>query len=434
MNNRLTLSVGLRYDLEILPTPTENPAFGGSDDYPLDTNNVAPRFGVNYALDDDARSVVRGGFGVFFQRTPYTFLTNYFSNGVFSDSFLRLFPEAGIDPGPSRGQFPTDPFLAGGPTVNRALLNQLFPPGTIQRNEGEVWFDNPDRRLAFSRQYSIGYQRQLGPVMAVTVDYVRSEQRDQHMRRNLNPGTRTSRLRSAPVVRPNPEFVTNVWEVGNFGRIDYDALMLQLEKRMSHGFSARASYTLSRGRSNVDSGNNEIIDTQVGEDLNLDQMEGPTSVDRPHIFSMNGTWRVPRTGGLLLSGVVQARSGTPFTLTDSSFDLNQNGRFEDEFLPPGTYSGAGENAFTVENDGGRRGARGPSYFVTNLRAGYRLALGAERTLDLFLDIFNLTNRANFANPTTSGGLSDRRNANFLILRELEDGVTRTAQFNVRFGF
>jgi TonB dependent receptor/Carboxypeptidase regulatory-like domain len=411
MNNRLTLSLGLRYDLEILPTPTENPAFLSSDKYPIDTNNLAPRVGLSYTMDNDNRSVVRGGFGVFYQRTPYTFLTNYFSNGVFSDSFLVLFPTANVDPGPSRGQFPTDPMLVGGPTVNRALLNTLYPPGARQRNNGDVWFDNPDRHLAFSRQYSIGYQRQLARAMSVTLDYVRSEQRDQHMRRNLNPGRRTSTARTATVVRPDPAFVQNVWEVGNFGRIDYDALMVQLEKRMSRGFSARASYTHSRARGNVDTGNNEIIDTQVGDELNLDEMEGPTSIDRPHIFSVSGTWIVPRTKGLLLSGVVQARSGTTFTLTDSTFDRNQNGRFEDEYLPAGTYSGTGENAFTVEGKGGRRGARGPNYLIANLRSGYRIALGGQRTLDLFLDVFNITNRPNFQNPT-----GDRRLTNFLLLR------------------
>lgn len=434
VNNRTTLSLGVRYDLEILPTPTENPAFGGSDEYPIDRNNIAPRLGITYALDDNSTAVLRGGFGLFYQRTPYTFATNFFSNGVASDSFLVLFPATNADPGPSRGQFPTDPMLIGGPTVNRTVLDALFPPGTRQANRGDVFFDSPDRRLAFSRQYSIGYQRQLGAVMAITVDYVRSEQRDQHLRRNLNPGTRVSPARTGRIVRPDPAFVQNVWEVGNFGSIDYDALMVQLEKRMSHGFSARASYTLSRGRGNLDSGNNEIIDTQVGDQLNLDQMDGPTSVDRPHIFSVNGTWIVPRTKGLLLSGVVQARSGTPFTLTDSTFDLNQNGRFEDEYLPAGTYSGTGENAFTVESDGGRRGARGPNYMIANLRAGYRVRLGGERSLDLFLDVFNITGRANFANPTTSGGISDRRLTNFLLLRELEDGVTRTAQFNVRYAF
>lgn len=400
-----------------------------SDEYPIDTNNVAPRVGLSYALDDDRTSVLRGGFGVFYQRTPYTFLSNYFSNGVETTSSTVLFPTAGIDPGPSRGQFPTDPMLVGGPTVNRTLLNSLYPPGARQRNNGDVFFDNPDRRLAFSRQYSIGYQRQLARTMAVTLDYVRSEQRDQHMRRNLNPGRRLTTARAASIVRPNPAFLQNVWEVGNFGRIDYDALMLQLEKRMSRGFSARASYTLSRGRGNVDSGNNEIIDTQIGDQLNLDQMEGPTSIDRPHIFSMSGTWIVPRTKGLLLSGVVQARSGTTFTLTDSTLDRNQNGTFVDEYLPAGTYSGTGENAFTVKYKGGRRGARGPSYGIANLRAGYRVALGQQRTLDLFLDVFNITNRPNFDIPT-----GDRRLTNFLILRELEDGVTRTAQFNVRYAF
>jgi hypothetical protein len=85
------------------------------------------------------------------------FATNFFSNGVLSDSFEVLFPATNADPGPSRGQLPTDPMLAGGPVVNRALLDQLFPAGTRRPNTGDVWFDNPERRLALARQYSIGY-------------------------------------------------------------------------------------------------------------------------------------------------------------------------------------------------------------------------------------------------------------------------------------
>ncbi len=80
--------------------------------------------------------------------------------------------------GPSRGQFPTDPFLVNGPFVNRALLNQLFPPGTAPRNTGVVIFDSPDRRQPYAHQMTLGYVRELHPTLAFHADYVRIMNRD----------------------------------------------------------------------------------------------------------------------------------------------------------------------------------------------------------------------------------------------------------------
>jgi hypothetical protein len=68
----------------------------------------------------------------------------------------------------------------------------------------------------------------------------------------------------------------------------------------------------------------------------------------------------------------------------------------------------------------------------DLRAGYRARLGGRRTLDVFGDIFNSTNRANFTNPT-----GDRRNtADFLRLNGLvaTSGLPRQFQLGLRFGF
>ena len=91
------------------------------------------------ALDDAGTSVVRGGWGLFYQKTPFTFVTGVVSAGVFSDSFIGqlcgpatapICPSTTqVDPGPSAGRLPTNPFLVNGPVVNRALLNALFPAG-----------------------------------------------------------------------------------------------------------------------------------------------------------------------------------------------------------------------------------------------------------------------------------------------------------------
>lgn len=291
-----------------------------------------------------------------------------------------------------------------------------------------MFFDNPDRHLPYARQYTIGYQRQLGRDAAFSVDYIRSEQREQYLRKNLNPGLRVSTSRTATIVRVDPNFVTNVWEVGNYGWIDYQALQLELEKRLSRGFSLRGSYTYASGRGNTDDGTNDTIQTQLLDDLQLDQNIGPSGLDRPHILAVSGTYDVPRTGGLKVSGVLLSRSFSPFNLTDTNFDLDRNGRTDNEWLPPGTYSGVGPDAITVDYEGGRRGARALGSFRLDLRAGYRVRLPENRTLDAFVDVFNVTNRVNFNTPT-----GDRRSPNFLVPTSAA-APTRTAQLNVRYGF
>lgn len=445
VNNHLTLNVGARYDLEVLPTPNQdNPLFDDPNDYPMDMNNLSPRVGFAWSMDEAGRSALRGGAGVFYQRTSYTFLTNMFSNGRFSDSFTVNFPTNTFDPGPRQGNVPTDPMLVNGPVVNRARLDTLFPPGTRVRNGGTVRFDNPNRVNMFSRTYSIGYERQLGSTLGFSVDFIRSEQRNQYVLRELNPLVRSGTLATNGVSRTNPlvgavgEWAASVVTVEPVGEINYNSIQFSGTKRYSNNWQARVSYAYSRGRGNLPTGQADVPNSQFLGDLNLDNDYGPTSVDRPHILTLTGSYDVPRTGGLKLSGVFRARSGTPLTLVDSSFDLDRNGNFNNEYLPAGTYTGAAADAaaphlipYTVDYNGGRAGGRGPGFAQFDLRAGYRIQLGGARTLDAFLDVFNVANRANFANPSV-----DRRlPATFLRLRDVNDeGPTRTAQINLRFGF
>jgi hypothetical protein len=430
VNSRFTVNLGLRYDVEIVPlSETDNPRFSEGE-YPVDKNNLSPRMGFTYALDEAGRSLVRGGFGLFYQKTPFFVQGNFISNGVFSDSFTVLFPINGVDPGPSRGQFPTDPFLINGPVVNRALLAQSFPPGTLRQNSGDVFLDNPDRKEAQSRQYTMGYERQLFGNVSARVDYIRSENRDQLVRNNLNPPSRVSTSRTGRITRPDASFVQNVWEPTNLGEYTYNALQFMVDKRFSQGYSLRLSYAYSRTRGNFGGGFNSIIPTQVGNDLRLDANEGLGNDDRPHILSINGTVQIPPLEGLSVSGVVRYMSGTPFTLTDSSFDLNQNGRFDDEFLPAGSYSGTGQNAITVENKEGRNGARGPDFFGVDLRVAYAVRLSDSQRLQLFGEIYNLTDRPSFNNP---GG--DSRLSSFLRVTSLRRGATsRLGQIGVRYSF
>jgi hypothetical protein len=444
--DRLTVSAGLRYDVELLRTPNQlNPLFTDPDSYPTDANNFAPRLGFTYALDAQSRSVVRGGFGVFFQRTAYTFLTPMFSSGRYSDSFTAMFPENNADPGPRAGNFPTNPFLANGPFVDHAAIDAMFPPGTLNQNVGTVRFDHPDRKNAWSRQYSIGYERQIGATLGVSVDYIRSEQRDQYVLMDLNPGIRdttlaTSTLRRVyPIVGEVGEFIGRVDTPVNVGEITYNSVQVAMTKRLSGGFNGRLSYAFSRGRGNMATGQADLAHYQLLDDLNQDQEYGPTNVDRPHVFTAAASYEVPRTKGLKVSGVYHVRSGTPFSLMDTTNDLDRNGLTSNEYLPAGTYSGIGQDAITVDYKGGRNGTYGPAYASLDMRMGYQFRFAGGRTLNAFVDVFNATNEPNFANPinfnTNTANASDRRlTATFLKLTNLVNGVTRTFQLNLRYGF
>jgi hypothetical protein len=430
VNTRMTVSLGLRYDLERVDSfLADNYLFEPGAKPPLDTNNLSPRLGATYKLDE--RSIVRGGWGIYYQKTPYSVFNSFVTGAVFSNSFTINRPANGIDPGPSTGKLPTDPFLVNGPVVNRALLDQLFPPGTTQKNAGTVNFDNPDRRLPYSRQATIGYEREVLRDLAVSADFVYMNQRDLLLNIDLNPGLRTSTSRTASVVRTDPRFTAAVLEITNLGWADYKALQISVNKRFSRGYSARLSYTRAKGYGNTPSpGNIDTVDSQVLDDLHLADREGLTSEDRPHILSIDGSYLVPHTHGLMVSGVFQYNSGTPFTLTDSTTDPDRNGFFQ-EPLPAGTYSGTGTNATTVDYKGGVRGGRGPNFSLLSMRAGWRIPLPKGRFLQAHVDVFNVTNRANFNTPN-----GDRRDTTtFLILRSiLNGGPTRTAQLNFKYSF
>ena len=437
LNDRLTLSLGLRYDIEVIPLQElDNPKFPDPSAYPVDKNNFAPRVGFVYSPGDH-RSLVRGGYGLFYDKTHFELITGIITGGVFSDSFVPLIPANAADPGPSLGQLPTDPLLRGGPVVDRTLLNQLYPPGSRIKNTGTVILDDPERRIPHTHQLSIGYERQLGATASASVDFIHAFARDLFMSREVNPGTRVDTSRTGQVIRANPAFVASVLERSNLGSTDYDALEMQLEKRFAGNYSARASYTLSYSRGNTSANFIPQSLVQIGTDLRLDANEGPTDFDRRHNLVLSGSALVPKTGGLTVSAVARALSGLPFSLIDSNTDADRNAILFD-FLPSGTYSGTGRNAITVDYDGKRNGAYGPGFFQLDLRLGYRIGIPGGRRLDAFAEVFNLTDRANFNNPTVQvlgHPGADRRLTDFLTLTTLRPGgIPRTGQIGLRLGF
>jgi hypothetical protein len=211
-------------------------------------------------------------------------------------------------------------------------------------------------------------------------------------------------------------------------------LNLSLEKRYANNWSGRISYSLSKS---VGTGNDQADKNlfQTMTNNNLDLWRGPSNVDRRHILSMGAQTEIPKTGGITLSSTMRYMSGAPFSIYDSSVDADRNGELVDP-VPAGVYSGTAPNSMqNVKNNGGRNGAIGPDYFQLDVRAGWRRKIKADRALEVFLDIYNITNRANFDNPTLTN--SDQRiPSSFLVLTNLRGGggFPRQAEMGFRLVF
>ncbi len=445
LGNNVTVNIGARYDYEALPLDTADDMFVGAD-HPVDKNNVAPRFGLTY--DIGGNSVIRAAAGRFYDKTHFEVIGGLYTGTPFATSFVVNFPTAAADNGPRTGVLPTDPFLVNGPTINRTLLNQLYPGGQLLRNTGATW-DNPDRRVPYTDELSLGYERQLAATLSASVDVVHSRGRDLLMQFNHNPQVRsnpnvaTSTLVRVPTAELNAAvqqlaqkygtfapFTTNVIQFRNVGEQDYTALMLQLKKRFSNNFSSQVSYTLAKSRGNTSGNGAAGSNFQVGNDLRLDQNEGPSDFDNRHNLSISGVAMIPKTGGLNVSWVARAISGRPFSLTNGNVDPDLNG-IQAEPLPVGNYAGSGNNPFTVENyKAERNGAYGPGFFSLDMRVGYAIRIPGNRRIELSADIFNVTDRTNFANPT-----GNQASAQFLLLTAYSTSYTpRKAQVGVRVEF
>lgn len=445
----LTLNLGVRYDDETISG---------------DNNNVSPRLGFAYDPAGDGRTVIRGGYGFFYQNTPFELITAFRTAGPFSTSFVRNFPLNAADPGPRAGRLPTDPTLRNGPVVDRALISSLVGTGALLANPSPV-VDNEDRRMPYVRSASIGFQRELLPTLALTVDYIHQDGVDQLMTINLNPGTRDTTNSADTITRrfatlgevirhgmlpvktdlfSNLPFeaarVSSVTTRANVGETRYDALQVSVDKRFSRGFQFKSAYTLSKGRGNMSGSGVPTANFQLLDDLRLDLNEGPTDFDRRHNFVISGLWQIPHTRGLMVSTIMRALSGTPFTIQDTRVDADRNGIIFDP-LPAGnfrttrTFPNGETLTFEHENEGGRNGAVLPGFFSLDLRLAYKYNFTESIQAGFTFEAFNVTNRTNFDEavlPAAFSNFTAGTNPNFLVQTGAKPARTLQLGFRVSF--
>ena len=202
LNERWTVGLGVRWDAEMLnAAATDNPLMVPGTD-PRDWNNISPRLSLAYDVTGDGRSVIRAGFGHFYDRTLFSGLDNVLQDPIYNDSFTANFPRGGggqggqEDPGPRNGMPIQDPELAGSlrigvaangecgpattrdglthcPLVNHDFVQSIYPPGNTTRfNEGIVYVDNYRRKQPLFGQFTVGFEREVLPTLSVGIDYV----------------------------------------------------------------------------------------------------------------------------------------------------------------------------------------------------------------------------------------------------------------------
>ena len=385
--NNLTLNYGLGYQID---TPLTNQRFGKEDfncfrpgqqstvfptapvglDFPGDTgcsasgyyqhnDNFAPRFGFAYAPDWGSLSggkakkfVIRGGFGIYFNRTeeelglqqlfnpPFAIFSTGASGVGGSPSFAN--PYADIAGGPSAANpYPFTPATKGS-TVNFSQFEPL-DFNTVNPN-----FTDP-----YAMNFNLNIQRELPGAMILQVAYVGAQGRHLEMVYEGNPIS----LAGAAECAATPACVSNrviqsilypshsefapgnifagVGTQGSQGVSNYNSLQVQVQKRLSHGLMFQASYTWAHSIDDTSGFEGSGAAPGLGratDPFNFALSRGDSNFDARNRFVINYDYEVPSLtrfwnngfvkhvlDGWRVGGITTLQTGLPIILGDSGF-------------------------------------------------------------------------------------------------------------------
>lgn len=417
--DRLTLNYGVRYDLFDYAQPkVKNPDPGllalklDTSRIPIPKKNFAPRLGFAYKLNSSGTTVLRGGYGMYYGRTPSIMTGTAFSQNGIQVQTYTLF-----------SGFPVYPnILPAPPAVSRRPDIYVFAPDYVQ---------------PVTHQWSVNLEQQLGANYAVTLGYlgVRGEHLSRTRDINLYPevpvqgsfadGTPVTFTRHPGRVNPN------------FGRISlfdsgadstYHGGFIQVTKRFSQGFQLQTSYTFSKVIDTAPDQTSVVVgpddSKQVRDTLRPNLDRGRGNADIRHRFVFSGVWDINYARSLsnpllraLLSGyqlstIANVQSGRPYTAFVNG-DVNNDGNTRTD-RPPYT---------------GRNTINGPNFMSADVRFTRDIPLHAERArLRLIAEAFNVTNRANFSSLLST---QYNFNASTRVFTPVPNFLARTQTFDPR---
>ena len=404
----LSLSLGLRYEYEMLPNVFPNlinPNFGATESKVHDKNNIGPHVGFSWDAFGDSKTVLRGGYGIYYGRiinsTVFNALVNTGMPGG-QNSFFFTPTSAGAP------LFPT--ILSSAPTTTAKPSITFFAPN----------FQNPQ-----IHQFDLVLERDLGWGTVVSASYLGSLGRELPGFADTNictaagtpaptcaaPGSITYTVTGGPIggttlteplfkSRPNPLFGSTT-EVFSGINSSYHALVLQANHRLSHHIQFGASYTWSHA---IDFGQNESTFSDTNDLLvpgTIGPEKGNSIYNVPNRFVANAVINSPwkRSGWLgrltndwVVNPIYQIQSGLPYTLRTA-------GTPSGGALGSSINGSGGDNRIDVI---GRNTFTFPGTWVTDLRLAKYFTFQEKYKLELMGDFFNIANKQNVTSVNTTG--------------------------------
>ena len=394
VNPKLTLNLGLRYDYQKLAAPTVNnpsatlAALGLSTTTPVrDGNNFAPRFGFSYAFNE--KTVVRGGYGIFFARTTAIMLgTAHSQNGI---QVTGVTLNCTLVPNPCL-TYPaifTTPPAAGAQTPSIYLFAKDYAQPYVQQGR-------------------LGVERELMPNLSLSVTYLFYKGVHLSRTRDINlgvpvptvvtdPSGNTFTVLRHPATRPIPGF-TRISLFESTADSRYNGLAIELKRRFTRGLQFIMAYTYSSAKDNkpdqtmVVVGTDDVKGVQNNLDIRADW--GRSDMDIRHRFVFSPVYEIGRVakdnavaGAFLsnwtFSGIVTLQSGFAYSALIAG-DANRDGNSATDRVPS-----TPRNGFTT-----------PSIYVFDTRATKSFKFGEKYNLSFIAEAFNLFNRSNIATVNT----------------------------------
>lgn len=392
---RFTLNLGVRYDLQFL------------ESIHTDTNNVSPRGGFAWSPFASRRTVVRGSFGLFYDRVPLRALANaLLSSG--NSTIVTPASQISVSLSPTQAGAPVFPNVIG------ALPASVLPNFSTM----DVNMQN-----AYSTQGSLEVEQQLGAHSTLSVGY--EHLRGLHLIVSINQNVPTCVAAGTNNgCRPNFNYANNTQYTPQADS-RYDGLHVSFVQRPSRWGSYRISYTYSKALANV----GEFFFSSPVDQYNIWQDWGRSDDDQRHRVVFNGTIHTPMAAaktrwqlvshGFQLGGMLQYYSALPFNITAGSNTVQ------------GTAARPMVNGSFIERNAGQ----GFDLFNLNVRLSRAFQFTEHLRMEAIAESFNSLNRTNGVTLNGvfgAGAYPTSPSASFRQVTSVAD--PRTVQLALRFSF